>query len=97
MAKFGVDPDKLAAAVTEMEACHRTAQESVHQAEVTMNQLKESWGGEAAVAAQDAHRKVQDGAEQMRQALVALKDFLNAARTGYAAAIKGNSEMWGVG
>ena len=96
MAKFTVDPPKLAEAVTQMEHFHKAVELAVTTAESAMSQVGQSWQGEAATTGQEAYRRLHVGAEQMRQALGQLKGFLDNAHTGYTTAITQNSQMWGV-
>lgn len=96
MARFQVDPAKLAAAVTQMQDFHTVVAASVEQAESAMARVGQSWDGDAADAGRDAYRRLHAGAEQMRQALGQLKGFLHGAHEGYVQAIAGNSQMWGV-
>ncbi|MEZ0364205.1 WXG100 family type VII secretion target [Mycobacterium sp. pUA109] len=97
MSKFAVDPEKLAAAVTQMGDFHKVVAASVADAQSLMARLSHSWEGEAAAAGQDAHRRLHAGAEQMGEALGQLQRFLDNAHDGYKRAITGNSQMWGVG
>lgn len=96
MARFAVDPPKLAAAVTQMEQFYKSVEAAVASAESAMGRLGQCWEGEAAVTGQEAYQRLHAGAEQMRQALGQLKGFLDNAHTGYTTAITQNSQMWGV-
>lgn len=96
MGKFAVEPTALAAAVHRMEGFHAEVDEAVQMAASVMARLDESFEGEAASAAQEAHHQLSTGAKQVREAVAQLARFLDIAQKGYTAAISGNSQMWGV-
>ena len=96
MARFHVDPEKLADAVRQMQDFHTALVEAVAEADSLMARVDQTWDGEAASTGQDGYRRLHAGAEQMREALGQLKKFLGNAHKGYVSAISGNSQMWGV-
>ncbi|MEU9806870.1 WXG100 family type VII secretion target [Mycobacterium sp. NPDC050853] len=95
MGSFRVDPEALHGPVAEMEDFYGSLKGWMGQAESAMHRLSDSWDSEAASAGQDAYHQLEDGAERIREALSQLKEFLDGARQGYAAAILANRKMWG--
>lgn len=95
MPAFRVDPAALAAAVDLMTTFDRDMEEHLAQVNATAQRMGTGTAGETASAADEAHRRWQTGAAQMRAALTALQRMAGRAHTNYTGAITKNSEMWG--
>jgi uncharacterized protein YukE len=56
--------------------------------------LHGTWSGTAAAAQADAHAHWRAGADEVHEALVALRTIASGAHANYTAAVQANRAMW---
>ncbi|CRZ17161.1 esat-6 like protein EsxE [Mycolicibacterium neworleansense] len=89
-----VDRAQLQSAANRMMALERVVDECLGDAEQTMAALRSSWHGDGSDAQAQAQQQWQDGAEQMKAALSALRQILQTAHKNYSDAVDKNGLMW---
>ncbi|WP_243858293.1 WXG100 family type VII secretion target [Mycobacterium sp. DL440] len=91
-----VDRTQLESAANHMAAFGRVVDECLEGVEQTMAVLRSSWHGDGSDAQAQAQQQWKDGAEQMKTALSALQQNLEAAHKNYSEAVDKNGRMWQV-
>lgn len=89
-----VDRTQLQSVADHMSAFGRVVDECLEDVEHTMGVLRSSWHGDGSEAQAQAQQQWQDGAEQMRAAVSALQQILDAAHQNYSEAVEKNGRMW---
>ncbi|HEX2284884.1 MAG TPA: WXG100 family type VII secretion target [Mycobacterium sp.] len=94
MAGFTVDLQSLLAAVDQMSQFEGQLEQSLARAKASVESLGLSWQGDAASAQQAAQAQWNSGAEELRAALVQLRDIAEQAHGNYSDAVAMNTQMW---
>jgi WXG100 family type VII secretion target len=94
MAAFSVDLQALLAAVDQMSNFNERLEQSLARVEAAMATLTPLWRGDAAAAQQSAQQQWESGAEELRAALVQLRDIAERAHGNYSDAAAMNTRMW---
>lgn len=94
MAGFTVDLEALLAAVDHMSQFDSRLEQSLARAKASVESLGLSWQGDASSAQQAAQAQWNSGAEELRAALVQLRDIAEKAHGNYSSAAANNSRMW---
>ncbi|WP_327141138.1 WXG100 family type VII secretion target [Nocardia sp. NBC_01327] len=94
MADFRVDLDGLQQLIDGAAKLETTIEDAVSTIEKQVDELHVNWDGAAAIAHKGAHDERIAAINEMRQALGALRDKLNTARTAYGAVGPINLGMW---
>lgn len=89
-----VDFAALRAAIANMEAFGRLVSECLDDIDHTMAELRASWHGGGSDAQAQAQQQWEDGADQMKQALSALRQIADQAHQNYVDAAAKNGVMW---
>ncbi|MDY6998145.1 MAG: WXG100 family type VII secretion target [Actinomycetota bacterium] len=89
-----VDLAALRAAISHMEEFGAQVDECLEEIDVTMAALRRAWHGGGSEAQALAQQQWEDGADQMDQALSALRQIAEAAHRNYSDAVRMNSQMW---
>lgn len=92
--EFGVDTDKLMDIVEKMAQLEARIEAMVTEADAEVSGLHATWVGTAAATQADAHRRWTEGAQEMREALVKLREAAHKAHGNYTGAAKNNQAMW---
>lgn len=91
---FDVDPDALARATDEMQACHASLSELAADIEHRVATLHLSWDGEAARAHHEAQAVWERGFREMRDALLHMRAAGRTAHANYTSAAASNLRLW---
>ena len=94
MTMLVVDFEQLQAAINHMEAFGREVTECLEDVDQTMATLRATWHGSGSDAQAQAQQQWEDGAEQMKTALLQLQKIADTARKNYADAVDKNGQMW---
>ena len=94
MGKFVVDLDTLDQKIAEMARFDTTLDDHLQRLDQTMARLHGVWSGGAADAQRRAHEEWTAGAEQMRDALTAIREAARVAHTNYTSSATTNTRMW---
>lgn len=89
-----VDGTQLQSVADHMSAFGRVVDECLEDVEHTIGALRSSWHGDGSEAQAQAQQQWQDGAEQMRAAVSALQEILDAAHKNYSEAVEKNGRLW---
>ena len=92
--EFGVDTDKLMDIVDAMARLETRIEAMIAEADSHVGSLHATWDGTAAAMQADAQRRWADGAQEMHEALVKLRDAALKAHGNYTGAAKTNLAMW---
>lgn len=92
--EFGVDTDKLMGIVEKMAQVEARIEAMITEADAEVSGLHATWVGTAAATQADAHRRWAEGAQEMRDALVKLREAAHKAHGNYTGAAKSNQTMW---
>lgn len=92
--EFGVDPAKLLDIVDKMAHLDTRVEAMIAEADAHVAGLHATWVGTAATTQADAHRRWTEGAQEMRDALVKLREAALKAHGNYTGAAKHNQAMW---
>ena len=92
--EFGVDTDKLMDIVEKMTQVEARIEAMITEADAEVSGLHATWVGTAAATQADAHRRWAEGAQEMREALVKLREAAHKAHGNYTGAAKSNQAMW---
>jgi WXG100 family type VII secretion target len=95
MAGFSVDLEALLGGVDQMSAFHSNLEQQLASVRSSVSALGLTWHGDAASAQDAAQQQWDDGAQQLRDALVQLRDIAEQAHSNYSNAVATNSRMWG--
>ncbi len=94
MSSFAVDIELLQDAVDRMAAFESGLEQRLAEIDARTSRLHQVWTGAAAVEQARAHREWLAGAQQMREAVAALRVVGATAHANYTAAIAANRQMW---
>lgn len=92
--KFSIDTDELDRRITEMARFERGLERRLADLDKAIADLHVTWIGDAAVAHRKAHADWTRGAEEMKRALVALRQAAAIAHRNYESAVDANRRMW---
>lgn len=95
MSAFSIDTDQLEARIDELARFDRMLGEQLDRLDATMGQLRGSWSGSASDAQQRAHREWARGFDEMRRAVVGMREVARVAHANYTNAARANVRMWG--
>jgi ESAT-6 family protein len=95
MSSFAVDIELLQDVVDRMAAFENGLDERLAEVDARISRLHHVWTGAAAAEQARAHREWLAGAQQMREAVAALRAIGATAHANYTAAIAANRQMWG--
>jgi ESAT-6 family protein len=91
---FRVDPAQLWEAIEQLTRFEQHLVSALEQADARVDRLHATWTGAAAAEHRAAHQRWQRGAEEMRQALVVMRQIATTAHENYTAAAAVNARMW---
>jgi WXG100 family type VII secretion target len=94
MTKLVVDFPQLQGAIDHMEQFGREVAEVLEEIDQAMAALRANWHGEASDTQQQSQQQWEDGAEQMRTSLDALREVAKSAHKNYTDAVDKNEKMW---
>ena len=94
MSGYSVDTDALHERITEMSSFERGLERQLVDLDRAIEQLHITWLGEAAAAHREAHTTWRKGADDMRKAIVAMRDAARIAHRNYHSAVAANTRMW---
>ncbi|MGE2736646.1 WXG100 family type VII secretion target [Mycolicibacterium vaccae] len=89
-----VDLAQLRSAIAHIEDFGREVAECLEDIEQTMTALRDAWHGEGSDAQAQAQQQWRQGAEQMKEALAALRQVADTAHKNYTDAVDKNGQMW---
>lgn len=92
--RYKVDLDELARVIESLEAFGTTLDAKLAALDRVNAELHLTWEGEAAVAQAEAHRKLTQGAAEVRQGLLAMHAAAARAHASYHAAAVANQQTW---
>lgn len=92
--QYSVDLDELESVVGDMAAFDQRLVEHLANLDAMIAALHESWTGEAADLQRRAHERWKQGAEEMHQALVRMREAGAQAHQNYTSAVEANQQMW---
>jgi WXG100 family type VII secretion target len=95
MAGFSVDLEALLAGVDRMSAFHSKLEHTLATVHSSVTALGLTWHGDASSAQEAAQQQWDSGAQQLREALVQLRDIAEQAHSNYSNAVATNQRMWG--
>lgn len=91
---YSIDLELLDRRITQMQRFEALIERRLADLQKTVGSLDDAWTGLAAVAFGDSHRRWLAGAQQMQQALSALRAAAQVAHTNYSGAVSANVAMW---
>lgn len=94
MTAFKVDLAELDAVVGSLDSFKTTFAGQLGDLDTAITALQRDWLGDAADAQQVAHRRIVQGAQDMRTALAGLHQAARHAHTSYTAAVTANVQTW---
>ncbi|MCF6387604.1 WXG100 family type VII secretion target [Mycobacterium sp. MBM] len=94
MTKLVVDFAQLQGAVDHMEQFGRDLAETLDEIDQAMAALRANWEGQASETQAQSQQQWEDGAEQMKTALEALRKVAENAHKNYTDAVDKNEKMW---
>lgn len=89
-----VDPDHLMGSVDQMKRFERRLEAALADVDAKVNRLHATWSGAAAAKHRDAHLRWLQGAQEMRAALVVMRDIATTAHGNYTGAVSANVGIW---
>jgi ESAT-6 family protein len=92
---FAVDIELLQDVVDRMTEFERGLEERLAEIDARIGRLHQVWSGAGAAEQARAHREWLAGAQQMREAVAALRVIGATAHANYTAAVAANRQMWG--
>ncbi|MBP1819287.1 WXG100 family type VII secretion target [Mycobacterium sp. OAE908] len=95
MAAFSVDPAALLAVIDRMTAFDSELEAQLAQAANSVARLGTAWYGDGGEAERAAQARWDEGAREMREALVRLRQIAEGAHENYSSAVQANMRMWG--
>lgn len=96
MTKLVVDFPQLQGAIDHMAQFGREVEEVLAEIDQAMAALRANWEGEASETQAESQRLWDDGAEQMKTSLEALRTVAQNAHKNYTDAVDKNEKMWAV-
>lgn len=94
MSGYSVDTEALQQRITEMTSFEKTLERQLADLDRAISQLHITWIGEAAAAHRQAHATWRTGADDMKQAIAAMRDAARIAHGNYHSAVSANTRMW---
>lgn len=94
MSALVVDLAALRAVISHMEEFGGEVSECLDEIDHVMAALRGAWQGGGSDAQAQAQQQWEDGADQMRDALTALRQVADAAHRNYSDAVNKNGQMW---
>jgi WXG100 family type VII secretion target len=94
MTKFSVDTDALEQRIADLAAFEKTLERQLADLDKAVSALHITWVGEAATAHTRAHAEWSKGAQDMRKAIVAMREAARIAHGNYHSAVRANVRMW---
>lgn len=92
--RYSVDLDRLESVTDDMAAFERTLVRHLADLDRLIASLHETWVGDAAEAQRQAHERWRRGAEEMREALVQMRQAALDAHQNYSSAVNANQATW---
>lgn len=94
MTPFSIDTDQLEARIDELARFDRMLGDQLDRLDETMGQLRGNWSGSASDAQQRAHQEWSRGFDEMRRAVVGMREVARVAHANYTSAARTNVRMW---
>ncbi len=94
MPHFRVDTAQLFDVVEQIARFDQRLESALEQADARVDRLHATWTGAAAAKHQAAHQRWKTGAQEMRQALVVMRQIATTAHDNYTGAATTNARMW---
>ncbi|MGK2867064.1 MAG: WXG100 family type VII secretion target [Mycobacterium sp.] len=94
MTKLVVDFPQLQGAIDHMAEFGREVAEVLEEIDQAMAALRANWEGQASETQQQSQQQWDDGAEQMKTSLEALRTVAENAHKNYTDAVDKNGKMW---
>lgn len=94
MSHHRVDLDQLDAAIGKVEAFERSLRQAMQDAERQVDELHQTWTGDAAAAHRRAHEHWRAGTATMTDALATMHRIARTAHHNYTDAVEANGQMW---
>ncbi|WNG81675.1 WXG100 family type VII secretion target [Mycobacterium sp. ITM-2016-00316] len=94
MSKLVVDFPQLQGAIDHMEQFGREVAEVLEEIDQAMAALRANWEGQASDTQAQSQQLWEDGAEQMKSSLEALRTVAENAHKNYTDAVDKNGKMW---
>ncbi len=95
MSSFRVDPAALLAVVDRMSEFDQQLEAHLARTAASVAQLGTSWYGDGGDAEKSAQQRWDEGAREMRDALVRLRQIAEGAHENYSGAAQTNVRNWG--
>lgn len=92
--RFRVDTDQLSQLIEQMTRFDQHLESMLDGVDTKVTQLHATWTGAAAAQHLQAHNQWQHGAQEMRDALAAMRQNATTAHQNYTNAVAANVSMW---